>query len=134
MTTHRSTATPKHLPLASAPSPLCLQCPSVRAGRRSAVYRPCIGTLPWDTPGQDAAEKGLLTDRMQLPRRPQASAQLQGLPSPRPSERTEPWLYPSNARPFFRRKESIDIDLKASNLINCQLSLQGMYFMDGVNV
>jgi hypothetical protein len=43
------------------------------------------------------------------------------------------WLYPSNSCPFFffsfRRKKSIEIDLKMSNLINCQLSLQdGLFY------
>lgn len=47
---------------------------------------------------------------------------------------TERWLYPPGSHPFFRRKKSIEIDLKMSNLINCQLSLQDRYFMDNVNV
>lgn len=46
---------------------------------------------------------------------------------------TECWLYPSSSCPFFRRKKSIEIDLKMSNLISCQLSLQDRYFMDDVN-
>lgn len=53
---------------------------------------------------------------------------------PTVSKHTEGWLYPSNSCPFFRRKKSIEIDLKMSNLINCQLSFQDRYFMDGINV
>lgn len=42
------------------------------------------------------------------------------------------WLYPSNLCLFFfsfEREKSIEIDLKMSNLINCQLSQQDRYFI-----
>lgn len=77
-------------------------------------------------------ERVLLTDSMQLllSSSPPSAELTHGLFSP-PFPST---LYPSNSCPFFRRKKSIEIDLKMSNLINCQLSLQDRFFMDGVNV
>lgn len=132
MNIHNFMAVPKHTPL--------LLLPLHSVGREHHVTtkwsllfaRHCVGTPQRGT----LPRNGFLTDcGAAVTAFPAGLSRANPWPSfPTLSKHIECWLYPSSLCPFFGRKKSIEIDLKMSNLINCQLSLQDRYFMDGIHV
>ena len=124
-------AVPQHIPLLLPPSPTRSSAENITWWSLRYLFDTVLGHL-----GAGLCQESVFLQTASscscLPRHPpQSNSWLTFSAIPR---HTECWLYPSNACPFFRRKKSIEIDLKMSNLINGQLSLQDRYFLDGVNV
>lgn len=123
----------KHIPFASAFLPLRQQKTSHDNGMKPVLFtQHCVGTPQ----SRMLPRKGFShRQHAAAPAFPAIPGTANSWPTfPVIPKHTEHCLYPSGLCPSFRRKKSIEIDLKMSNLINCQLSLQDRYFMDNVNV